>query len=145
MLAFLLFYTLGGPNYAPTACLDLYNMFQTLLFAVIITALILWLAVKKILSKRKVQHLHTKYVLITGCDTGFGRETAIRLDKIGVHTLATCLTVDAAQELKSMTSDRLRTFLVDVTDSSQIKGVCEQVKKLLPSGQGKINGLFGSR
>ena len=33
-----------------------------------------------------------KFVLITGCDSGFGRETAIRLDKMGVCVLATCLT-----------------------------------------------------
>lgn len=113
-----------------------YNIFETLLFAGIITPLILWLTMTKILNKGKVQHLHTKYVLITGCDTGFGREIAIRLDKIGVHVLAACLNVDAAHELKSMTSDRLRTFVMDVTDSSQIKDVFEQVKKLLPSGQG---------
>jgi len=39
--------------------------------------------------------------------------------------------------LKSMTSSKLKTFQMDVTDSQQIKDVFRQVKNLLPSGQGK--------
>ena len=37
-------------------------------------------------------NIRGKYVLITGCDSGFGRATAIQLDKMGVCVLATCLT-----------------------------------------------------
>ena len=84
-----------------------------------------------------MQNLHTKYVFITGCDSGFGRETAIRLDKMGIHVLAACLTKQGAQDLKSMTSGKLKTFQMDVTDSQEIKDVFRQVKNLLPSGQGK--------
>ena len=111
-------------------------MYQTLLLTGAITLLVLWLTLK-FLAKRKVQDLHTKYVFITGCDSGFGRETAIRLDKMGVHVLAACLTKQGAQDLKSMTSGKLKTFQMDVTDSLQINDVFEQVKNLLPSGQGK--------
>ena len=113
-------------------------MYQTLLLAGAITLLVLWLTLK-FLAKRKVQDLHTKYVFITGCDSGFGRETAIRLDNMGVHVLAACLTKQGAQDLESMTSGKLRTFSMDVTDSQQIKDVFEQVKNLLPAGQGKGN------
>ena len=82
-------------------------------------------------------NVNGKYVLITGCDSGFGRETAIRLDNIGVHVLAACLTEQGAKDLKPMTSGKLKTFQMDVTDSQQIKDVFKQVKSLLPSGQGK--------
>ena len=111
-------------------------MYQTFLLAGAVTLVVLWLTLR-FLAKRKVQNLHTKYVFITGCDSGFGRETAIRLDKMGVHVLAACLTKQGAQDLKSMTSDKLKTFQMDVTDSQQIKDVFRQVKNLLPSGQGK--------
>ena len=111
-------------------------MYPSLLFAGVVTAIVLWLTVFKFLAKRKVQNLHTKYVFITGCDSGFGRETAIRLDKMGICVLAACLTKQGEQDLKSMTSDKLKTFLMDVTDSQQIKDVFEQVKNLLPTGQG---------
>ena len=112
-------------------------MCLTLVLSGAVTLLVLWITVIKFLSNRKVQNLHTKYVFITGCDSGFGRETAIRLDKMGVNVLATCLTKQGEQDLKSMTSNRLKTFQMDVTDSQQIKDVFDQVKNMLPSGQGK--------
>jgi len=110
-------------------------MYQTFVLAGAVTLIALWLTLK-VLAKRKVKNLHTKYVFITGCDSGFGRDTAIRLDKMGVHVLAACLTKQGAQDLKSITSDKLKTFQMDVTDSQQIKDVFRQVKNLLPSGQG---------
>ena len=121
------------------------NMNQTLLLAGAVTLIVLWLTLK-FLAKRKVQNLHTKYVFITGCDSGFGRETAVRLDKMGIHVLASCLTKQGAQDLKSMTSSKLKTFQMDVTDSQQIKDVFRQVKNLLPSGQGKehVNIVVGA-
>ena len=118
-------------------------MYQTLFLAGTVTLIVLWLSLK-FLAKRKVQNLHTKYVFITGCDSGFGRDTAIRLDQMGVHVMAACLTKQGAQDLKSITSDKLKTFQMDVTDSQQIKDVFEQVKNLLPSGQGKENIVVGA-
>ncbi|XP_073239410.1 retinol dehydrogenase 7-like [Porites lutea] len=99
-------------------------------------AVILTVIIFRLFSKRQVSDLGNKYVFITGCDTGFGHETAIRLDKMGVHVLATCLTKEGEQSLKSVTSDRLKTFQMDVTNSQQIKDVYEKVKEILPSGQG---------
>lgn len=83
-----------------------------------------------------------KYVLITGCDSGLGRETAIRLDKMGVCVLATCLTKEGEQSLKSVTSDMLRTFQMDVTDSQQIEEAFCKVSKLLGDKSGKIENRF---
>ena len=100
---------------------------------------------RKFLANQKVQNLHTKYVFITGCDSGFGRETAIRLDKMGVNVLATCLTKQGEQDLKSMTSTKLKTFQMDVTDSQQIRNVFEQVKNVLPSGLGQGKTFISRR
>ncbi|XP_078358700.1 retinol dehydrogenase 16-like isoform X1 [Oculina patagonica] len=98
--------------------------------------IILTFMIFRFFSRKKVSDLHKKYVLITGCDSGFGQETAIRLDKMGVCVLATCLTKDGEQSLKSVTSERLKTFQLDVTNSQQIQDLYEQVKGLLPSGHG---------
>lgn len=76
-----------------------------------------------------------KYVLITGCDSGFGRATAIQLDKMGVRVLATCLTKKGEQSLKSVASDKLKTFQMDVTNSQQIKDVHEEVTKVISPGR----------
>ena len=81
-------------------------------------------------SKAKLD-IKGKYVLITGCDSGFGRATAILLDKMGVCVLATCLTKGGEQGLKSVTSDKLKTFQLDVTNSEQIKEVYFKVTELI--------------
>ena len=100
---------------------------------VIIIGLVTIYFVTCFLPKSKID-LTGKYVLITGCDHGFGRETAIRLDKMGARVLATCLTKEGEQSLKSVTSDKLKTFRMDVTNSQQIKDVYSEVKKEIPSG-----------
>ena len=76
-----------------------------------------------------------RYVLITGCDSGFGRATAIQLDKMGVCVLATCLTKEGEQSLKSATSSKLKTFQMDVTNSQQIKKVFEEIKEEISQGK----------
>ena len=92
--------------------------------------------VKKLIPRSKLD-VKDKYVLITGCDTGFGRETAIRLDEMGVCVLATCLTKEGEQSLKSVTSDKLKTFQMDVTNSQQINDVYKEAKKMIPCDTGK--------
>ena len=82
-------------------------------------------------------NIRGKYVLITGCDSGFGRATAIQLDKMGACVLATCLTEEGEQSLKSVTSDKLKTFQLDVTKSEQIKRVFDKVKKLVEDESGE--------
>ena len=89
--------------------------------------------VARLLPKSKID-LKGKYVLITGCDRGFGRETAMALDKMGARVLTTCLTKEGEQSLKSATSEKLKTFQMDVTNSQPIKDVCSEVKKEISSG-----------
>ena len=91
--------------------------------------------VRRLMPRSKVD-IKGKYVLITGCDSGFGRLTAIRLDKMGVCVLATCLTKEGEQSLKSVASDKLKTFQMDVTNSQQIKEIYEEVERRIPSDSG---------
>ena len=53
---------------------------------------------------------------------------------MGVCVLATCLTKEGEQSLNSVTSDKLKTFQLDVTNSEQIKEVRDKVNKLLVNG-----------
>ena len=109
---------------------------SSLLFTCLVAAIvvILTLTIFRFFSRKKVGELDKKYVLITGCDSGFGRQTAISLDKMGACVLATCLTKEGEQSLKSVTSDKLKTFQMDVTDSQQIKDVYNEVKKEISAG-----------
>lgn len=112
-------------------------------YTTVAAAVILTLIISRFFSRRRSVDLDQKYVLITGCDSGFGRETAIRLDKMGACVLATCLTEEGEQSLKSATSDKLKTFQLDVTSSEQIKDLYEEIQRLLPSDQG-IWGLVNN-
>ena len=91
---------------------------------------------RRLIPRSKV-NIKERFVLITGCDSGFGRETAIRLDEMGACVFATCLTKEGEQSLKSVTSDKLKTFQMDVTNSQQIKDVYEEVKQQIPGDTGK--------
>ncbi|XP_056653944.1 retinol dehydrogenase 5 [Monodelphis domestica] len=78
------------------------------------------------------------FVFITGCDSGFGRHLALRLDRRGFQVLAACLTPKGAENLKRAASPRLCTTLLDVTDPQNIQRAAEWVGTLV----GK-RGLFG--
>ena len=107
--------------------------FPSLLLLIAIALLSIYL-VARLLPKPKID-IKGKYVLITGCDTGFGRATAIELDRMGAHVLATCLTNEGGKGLKSVTSDKLKTFQMDVTNSERIKDVYEETKKETSLGE----------
>ena len=106
-------------------------------FLLIITALLTIYLLTCLFPKPKID-LQGKFVLITGCDSGFGRATAIQLDKMGACVLATCLTKEGEQSLKSVASDRLKTFQLDVTNSQQIKDVYKVIMEEISPGRSVI-------
>ncbi|NP_001017189.1 retinol dehydrogenase 7 precursor [Xenopus tropicalis] len=85
-----------------------------------------------------LKNLTDKYVLITGCDSGFGNLLARQLDKRGIHVLAACLTDKGAQDLKKETSSRLQTVILDVTDSKSVCSVANWVSSIVGN-----KGLWG--
>ncbi|KAJ1160109.1 hypothetical protein NDU88_000611 [Pleurodeles waltl] len=80
-------------------------------------------------EQQVVPNLMDKYVLITGCDTGFGNQLARQLDKRGMRVLAACLTRKGAEQLQEATSQRLRTILLDVTNSKSVTAMAQWVKE----------------
>jgi len=79
--------------------------------------------------------LKGKSVLITGCDTGFGNLTALRLDSEGeLVVFAGCLTQKGVDSLKSSASSNLIPFLLDVTNRESIESAASFVSKKSPEG-----------
>uniref|UniRef100_A0A8C5MIL5 Uncharacterized protein n=1 Tax=Leptobrachium leishanense TaxID=445787 RepID=A0A8C5MIL5_9ANUR len=93
-----------------------------LLVVLMLTILYRWHRQSQIL-----QTLSDKYVLITGCDTGFGNLLAKQLDRRGMRVLAACLTEKGAVDLKTETSSRLQTVILDVTDSQSVSSAAKWV------------------
>ncbi|XDB50371.1 hypothetical protein AB1E18_003936 [Capra hircus] len=71
-------------------------------------------------EKQMVSHLRDKFVLITGCDSGFGNQLARQLDLRGLRVLAACLMEQGAEQLRNQTSDRLQTVILDVTKTESV-------------------------
>ena len=69
-----------------------------------------------------------KYVLISGCDTGFGHLLAIELDKQGFNVLAGVYSTDNATSLEDKLSPRATVFRLDITKQEDIDAALELVQ-----------------
>ncbi|CAA98465.3 Retinol dehydrogenase 7 [Caenorhabditis elegans] len=87
--------------------------------------------------------LQDRAILITGCDTGFGRELAKKCAKNGFLVFAGCLTTEAAKTLESESANpRLRTVPLDVSKDESVEKTVEFVKKSL--GNHKLWGVVNN-
>ncbi|XP_068123621.1 retinol dehydrogenase 7-like [Hyperolius riggenbachi] len=97
------------------------------MWLIIVTLLVLVYLYRWNRHRAILPNLTDKYVLITGCDSGFGNLAAKQLDRRGLHVLAACLTAGGAENLKKETSSRLQTVLLDVTDSQSVSSAAKWV------------------
>ncbi|CAF3151820.1 unnamed protein product [Rotaria sp. Silwood2] len=70
-----------------------------------------------------------KYVLISGCDTGFGHGLAIELDKQGFNVFAGVLVPDSVALLKDKLSPKATVFRLDITKQEDIDAAFELVNE----------------
>ncbi|KAM9177115.1 retinol dehydrogenase 16-like [Mergus octosetaceus] len=98
------------------------------LWLVVVLAGLLWLR-RWHRERQTVPGLSEKFVLITGCDSGFGSLLARQLDARGLRVLAGCLTEPGAAKLRAATSQRLQTVLLDVTSSASIAAATAWVRE----------------
>ena len=69
-----------------------------------------------------------KYVLISGCDSGFGHGLAIELDRQGSNVLAGVLLPENITSLKSQLSPKATVFRLDITKQEDIDAAYDLVK-----------------
>ncbi|XP_029464660.1 corticosteroid 11-beta-dehydrogenase isozyme 2 [Rhinatrema bivittatum] len=83
-----------------------------------------------VISPRKMLPVSGKAVFITGCDSGFGKAAAYKLDSMGFQVIASVLNVDGpgAKELQQMCSDRLKLIQVDLTKPKDIQKALQLTK-----------------
>lgn len=90
-----------------------------------------WFIYRWYKDSRRVPNREDKYVYITGCDSGFGNLLARHLDTQGFNVIAGCYTEKGEDELKKVSSDRLVTFHLDVTDSKSVSETAALIKALV--------------
>lgn len=104
---------------------------------VVVLLIVLFFAFDHHLRKIQIPDVLSKYVLITGCDSGFGERACCRLDAIGCNVIAACLTEDGVARIGRICSGRVHPIAMDVTDESSVQSAVESVSKILPEGRGR--------
>src|SRR5688572_25449596 len=89
---------------------------------------ILYKILDRLIRIPRVGNYKNRYILVTGCDTGFGNLIAKRLDQLGCQVFAGCLTEKGETELKKACSDRLHAISLDVTRKESVGKALEYVK-----------------
>ena len=98
---------------------------------------IVYKLIQKLLQIPQIGNLNSRYILVTGCDTGFGNAIAKRLDTLGCHVIAACLTESGETELHKSCSNKLHTIHLDVSNTESVKKAYDEVTKILPAGKGR--------
>ncbi|XP_064614274.1 retinol dehydrogenase 7-like [Liolophura sinensis] len=86
--------------------------------------------------RQKISDFPNRHVFVTGCDSGFGNLLAIRLDEMGFHVYAGCLTKNGEEDLRKKTSSRLVTVPLDISNEKSIEEALKLVRERLPTGKG---------
>jgi NAD(P)-dependent dehydrogenase (short-subunit alcohol dehydrogenase family) len=79
-----------------------------------------------------------RVALITGCSTGIGRATALRLDASGWSVYAGVRRQEDADSLAAAGSERLTPLIIDVTDQGSIAAAAERVEAESAAGLGAL-------
>ncbi|XP_065288711.1 retinol dehydrogenase 5-like isoform X1 [Dermacentor albipictus] len=111
-----------------------------LLTLLALTLLLGWALTTFLLPNAKLSS-RGKAVLVTGCDRGFGRLLAKRLDSEGYKVFAGCLFPEQSRsELEEASSSGLRVVPLDVTDDKQVAEAVTLVEREL-AGQHQLWGV----
>ncbi|KAL5006911.1 hypothetical protein ScPMuIL_015717 [Solemya velum] len=78
-------------------------------------------SVVKLMRTLHIGNYGSRYVLVTGCDSGFGNMLVKKLDIMGFNVFAACFTTAGALELKQVCTDRVLTLQLDVRRDDSIQ------------------------
>lgn len=117
-------------------------LFLYQVFFLIVAIGIVYTIIDHAIRRPKVPRIQDRYVLVTGTSSGLGRHVVKYLDKVGCHVLACARSEKGEKELQSECSDRLRLVRLDIANPESIHQVVDQVKAILPKGQGQLEICF---
>ncbi|XP_051814840.1 dehydrogenase/reductase SDR family member 9 isoform X5 [Acanthochromis polyacanthus] len=101
------------------------------MFLYLLGLVAVWFIYRWYKELERVSNKGDKYVYITGCDSGFGHLLARHLDTLGFRVIAGCYTEKGEEELKQITSERVTTIQLDVTDSASVKKAAARIETLV--------------
>lgn len=105
--------------------------FCTVMWMYVLALVVLYYVVRWFRELARVPDRGSKYVYITGCDSGFGNLIARHLDKCGFYVVAACFTEKGEEELKKSCSSRMSTVHLDVRKQESIEKTTAFIKELV--------------
>ena len=78
--------------------------------------------------------MSARVALITGCSTGIGRATALRLDSSGWNVYAGVRKQEDADSLTAAGSERLTPLILEITDPESVAGATARIGAAAPEG-----------
>lgn len=105
-------------------------------FFYIVLLFVVYKVIDRLIRLPRIGRYEDRYILVTGCDTGFGNLLAKRLDELGCHVFAGCFTEKGEVDLKKTSSERLHAFPLDVTKPESVQNAFDFVKSKLPPEKG---------
>eukprot|EP00756_Hemistasia_phaeocysticola_P001209 Hpha_TRINITY_DN10864_c0_g4::TRINITY_DN10864_c0_g4_i2::g.23047::m.23047 len=97
------------------------------LLIVAATLWVVWQLLKRAKRARRID-ASKKAVLVTGCDSGFGRLLVERLAKKCGRVYAGCLTQKGKEELQALGLPALHPILLDVADNASVERMGEEIE-----------------
>ena len=94
--------------------------------------------IRSTILRLEIDNITSKYVFITGCDSGFGQLLAKMMDAKGMRVFAGCLTTSGARDLENVTSSRLETVPIDISKKESVMEAYETIKTKLPPDTGRF-------
>ena len=82
-----------------------------------------------------------RVAVISGCSTGIGRASALRLDAAGWRVFAGVRKAEDAESIAATGSERLEPVILDITDSASIDLARERLEREAPAG---VDGLVNN-
>ena len=114
---------------------NIYNIFNEYKYLVTLISISIFIILhflkKTMILMWQPHNYEDKSVLITGCDTGFGYNAAIQLDKLNVKVFAACFTTAGVKRLKDDKNFHGVVLLLDVTSQKDIDGAFQLIQKHL--------------
>ncbi|GMR59345.1 hypothetical protein PMAYCL1PPCAC_29540, partial [Pristionchus mayeri] len=122
--------------------------FQMVLYFFTIFLLICYI-VRRFLLERLSIGAAGRWVLISGCDSGFGRLTALRLIEEGVNVFAGCYTQQGREALEKCAEEidssfRLHSFPLDITSDSSVADAFQFISKTLEANTAQLWGIVNN-
>ncbi|CAL8351130.1 unnamed protein product [Merluccius merluccius] len=118
----------------------LWAFWPSTLLLLTLTLVLAWWLVSTRTSQTTLLAPEGRAICITGCDSGFGKAAAKRLDALGFKVFATVMDLsgEGAMELRSACSSKLNLLQVDITQPQQIQHMLLAIKTELG-----LKGLWG--